>query len=354
MKKKMNRRAPEWLLFTGVGLLTMLLTVLHYSTPYEAPVMHAIYRFLYYIPVIFAAFFWGKRGGLLLALIISILYLPHILFSWGQIALHSTIAAFEILLYFVTGLLTGGIVDRWKKEVREKEKLLAAFRETDKLSALGEMSHVIIHELKTPLASIEGAISILCKELTFPPHLSEFKDILQKETKRVHRMLDETLKQLSSGKMKAKTIDINIFLHEVGEIADFIRPLTNTNFQILYPKDSYSIRLDPDLMKQALINLIKNAFEALENSNNGKITLRVTNTNQAVVFIIEDNGPGISEERVNKIFKAFYTHGKQGGMGLGLAVTRRIVDMHHGSLRYENMTPHGSRFTMTLPGEDAQ
>ena len=346
--KKTN--TPDLLKYGGIAFLTIALTLLHYITPYEVPIMHAIYRFLYYLPIIFAAFFWGKKGGLAVALIISILYLPHIFLSWGQIALHSTIAAFEILLYFVTGLLTGAIVDRWKAEALEKERILAAFRATEQRSTLGEMGHVIIHELKTPLASIEGAIHIICDEIRIPPELNEFKNILDKETKRIHKMLDQTLARLESGTVQKRRVAIPFFLDEIRELCQFFKSQPGVRFSIVNQSKKEFISADPDLLKQALVNLIKNAFEAI--ARNGSVTLFVRDNKKNVSFVTEDNGPGIASDRVKMIFKPFYNYGED-GMGLGLSITRRIADLHSGTLRYENVYPNGARFTLSIPEEES-
>ena len=163
-----------------IGLLALFVTgisVLHYSTPLSIPMLHDIYQRLYYIPIIMAALWFGLRGGVGCALIVSIVYAPHVLFQWGDHMTMELEKYLEILLYNVVGGITGLLSQRERVQAyqlqqtalgleRSYEKLSSQseritemegqLRKAEKLSTIGELAAVMAHEIRNPLGSIQG------------------------------------------------------------------------------------------------------------------------------------------------------------------------------------------------------
>lgn len=120
----------------------------------------------------------------------------------------------------------------------------------------------------------------------------------------------------------------------------------NIDLQITYTKEDIRIIADTDLLDQVLINIIKNALEALEESKNPRIQITVDGRDK-VKITITDNGPGIDEDKIDKIFVPFFTT-KKGGSGIGLALSKQIVRLHNGTLQVDSLPGQGTSFIIEL------
>ncbi len=334
--------------FLLVGGLLILVTVLHYLTPYDEPIFHAIYRLLYYVPIILAAFLWGKKGAVVLSVIINIVYLPHIIIGWGHIVMHSYIAILEIVMYYAIGLITGHLIDRSREEARKREEMLDQFRHTEMESALRQISYVITHELKTPLASISGAIDILCQDMDVSDEKGKFIHILHSETMRINDLLEHTLASFSSGSIRMQQLEIIPYLQEIKDLLSVIQERKQVKLDLSVEPEIKSLVLDKDLFKEALINLINNSMEAMNNT--GRVELSVTYDDNNVIFSVTDTGPGISSTIERDIFKPFITNKKR-GKGLGLSIVKRIVQLHKGTVSWNKEYTQGTEFIIKLPRE---
>src|SRR6266571_4465041 len=190
------------------------ITLLHYLTPLHLPVLHDIFQRLYYIPIIYAAFWFGMRGGLISSIVVSILYAPHILFQWGGGPSLEMEKFLEIVLYNVVGGITGflsqreeerreelqqtarGLEDSYRKLQSQADLIIGIeeqLRRAERLSALGELSAVLAHEIRNPLGSIRGTAEILKDDFRPGDRKYEFLEILVKETDRLNRVVEDFL-----------------------------------------------------------------------------------------------------------------------------------------------------------------
>ncbi len=222
-----------------IVILILIVTFLHYFTGTEHSQYHGIYRRIYYLPIILAGFWFGIRGGLLSSLTVSVIYLPHILIQWGSDSPIRMEQTLEILLYNVVGLLTGFLASqinfqRHRAErnmlkllesyakLREQADMIVAIedqmRQADRLSALGEMSAGLAHEIRNPLGSIRGTAEIL-KDL--PPgdkRHDEFSSILITEVCRLNQVVEGFLELARPGKGKKSDFDLCELLDEVSRL----------------------------------------------------------------------------------------------------------------------------------------
>ncbi|TFG97365.1 MAG: sensor histidine kinase, partial [Calditrichales bacterium] len=191
--------------WTGITILVVIISILHYTTPTMNWEYHLILMQSYFIPVLLAAFRFGIRGGLISALLITVFYLPHIMLQWGGFVETNMIRFLQILLFFVIGYMTGFKTER-EKEEKEKfqrsaselsanlEKLKRQaeeiglleqqLRQVDRLSVIGELPANLAHEVRNPLGSIRGAAEILRSEAPDALKKSEFFQIIFGETDR--------------------------------------------------------------------------------------------------------------------------------------------------------------------------
>jgi signal transduction histidine kinase len=212
------------ILFAILVLIVIAIGMLHFFTPGYMIFYHDMYRRLSYFPIVLGAIWFGVRGGLLLAVLSSIAFIPHVLLYIGEGTGNYLSELTEIILYLAAGTVTGIIAGRESllrnryKELSEKlEKSYDKLhRETEllieveeqlsaaqKLSALGQLSASLAHEIKNPLSSIKGTAEILLDEFPEGHPKKEFVEILLKETTRLNNTVEEVL-QFSRRGMQGK------------------------------------------------------------------------------------------------------------------------------------------------------
>ena len=171
----------------------------------------------------------------------------------------------------------------------------------------------------------------------------------------IRNPLKQLLEQLSSynngERLECAATDARTFLRKIA--LSFASTLVDSQIEFTsrIPATLPSISIDPTKMKQVLLNLLKNAKDAVlscPDRDNAAISLTAAFQNQQVVITISDTGCGIAPEDLSTIFEPFITH-KQNGTGLGLAIAKRIASAHHGSLTVESVLDKGTVFTLTLP-----
>jgi two-component system sensor histidine kinase KdpD len=243
-----------------------------------------------------------------------------------------------------------------KRSLEREEKKSLLLDEQRKLQK--SMLSSVSHDLKTPLASIMGALSSLksFKESFSETQQHEMLDLALTESKRLDNYIDNIVQMLKvdSGKLSLnkKNIDGSLFMHEVQETC--LRVYNQQEFKFILPKENFDIELDPILFQQVILNLVDNAVK-FTNDNKKQITVSLKRKNDSFcLFEVTDQGIGLTDADTDKIFTIFhriekrdsYTHGN----GLGLAICKGIVSAHNGKIRaYSDGEGKGSVFKITLP-----
>ncbi len=347
-----------------VLLLTALVTFLHYTTSFHLPGAHGIYRRLYYFPIVVGAFLGGWRGGVGTALLVWLLYLPH---AYGLIGFDPAPTLeknLETLLYLAIGLLSGLLVEREQKALREArataERLRRAMAEkeamerelirTERLAAVGLLSAGLAHEIRNPLASIKGAAEVLAGEGVAPETRKRLLAILRRETDRLNGVLSRFLAFARPSRGEVETFDLAA---EVREVADLVRGGGEGAELTIRAPGSVPVRGDRDRLRQALWNLVLNACQFA--GEEGHVEVSVTDVDDGVEVRIADDGPGFEPQALEKLGTPFYST-REGGTGLGLAVALRAVRDHGGRLTARNRPEGGAEVVLTLPreGHDGQ
>lgn len=217
----------------------------------------------------------------------------------------------------------------------------------EKLSAMGEMAIGIAHQMRNPMASIRGALEVLKEKGLFQTEEGGLVDVVFKEIDRLNSIIEDFL-------MYAKERKPGVRFSEIGELIDKVWLLVKQDEKwrkdiILERKlvpEHIVIQIDPDRIKQVFYNLFINALEAMPYG--GKINVDVTEETQRVKIVVRDNGIGIPKERLDKIFQRFYST-KSGGLGVGLAITHRIIESHRGTIELQSEEGKGTTVTIVLP-----
>jgi signal transduction histidine kinase len=219
--------------------------------------------------------------------------------------------------------------------------------QSEKMAALGTMMAEITHEIRNPLVSIGGFTRRLARKVT-DPDAKKYIDIILSEVGRLERIIHDNLEYIKNVAPKFSRTPLNSVIEEVLLVyEDELRQRGIAIERELSP-DAPSLDMDPQQMKQAVVNLVVNAMEAMEKG--GTLTARtgpVAGSREAIMEI-GDTGPGISPESMHNLFNPYYTT-KVRGTGLGLAITHRIVKAHKGNIVFRNKETGGAVFAIRLP-----
>jgi len=227
----------------------------------------------------------------------------------------------------------------------ERERLREETVRLDRLASLGKLSAGIAHEVRNPLTGI----SLLLDDLHDKPGFSpEDKEMLSKalaEIERVERLISALLNYSSPVRSNFREGDLTQLAKDVLLLMRRQAEKQGVALNVSYaPLPQF--RFDPEKIRQALINILKNALEVLVHG--GVITIAIDCKDSTVTIDIHDNGPGIHEHDLPLIFEPFFTR-KGAGTGLGLSITQRIIEEHHGALTVESDGSGGTTFRITLP-----
>ena len=234
---------------------------------------------------------------------------------------------------------------------RSARRLLARARGQEQLAELGQLAGGLAHEIKNPLSTINVNLSLLEEDLrrfddeAHQRWLRRLRSV-QEEAARVKGILDDFLRFAGKIELNLSVADLRRL---VGELLDFFAPQAEAARVVLRSSlsdDPVPCRVDADLLKQALLNLVINAVQAMPDG--GELILRVCAEGRKGVIEVIDTGRGIPPERRAKIFEAYYST-KPHGTGLGLPMTRRIILEHQGSIQVESEPGKGTRFIIRLP-----
>lgn len=306
--------------------------------------IHAIHGRFCYIPIVIAAAWFGLRGGLYAALFISVAVLPYIFTTGLEVhALADELT--EIIFYFAIALLSGGLIEREFRSRKKAEDMRLQLEHSHKMSLVGQIAAGMAHEIKNPLASIKGAVEILCEDGTSEEDKAEFQAIVLKEVKRINASVTDFLE---FARPSETTLAVLNLADVVRSSLKQIQPqaLRRDIRIISHVEDPVIVMADEERIHQVILNLLLNAVDASPDESNVTISLGTEESDARIT--IEDSGNGISEENVSKIFEPFFTT-KSTGTGLGLAIAKSIVERHKGCIKLENNTSRGARAEIKLP-----
>jgi len=356
----------DWYFWLIVGMV-LIISVLHYRTTLTEAVFHDIYRRLYYIPIILAAFRYQLIGGVGIALFISFIYLPHLISHWGLSPQQGLNKLLEVVLYNVVGLLTGVLVSRLERERKKYQETASRLdqslqeldtqskrlieteenlRVADRLAVLGELTASLAHEVRNPLGSIKGSAKLLGEDQLEPHEKKEVAEILVKEADRMNQVVENYLNAARTGSKTTQTFQLNEIVTSIQKLlAEKIRKYDIT-FSVRLPNNPITLTMDRNHLYQILLNILLNAIDAMPRG--GNISFSATLEEHILTLKIADEGEGMSQEELARIWETFYTT-KEAGTGLGLPIVKRIVEENDGDISVESEPGAGTTVTIKLP-----
>lgn len=236
-------------------------------------------------------------------------------------------------------------------DLTEAKQLEAKVRTADRLAAVGELSASIAHEIRNPLASISGSVEVLKSEVPVSGDNARLMELIVKESHRLSRILSEFLQYARIDRPAFTKVELCHIINEVLQILHHHESFT-PNIRINFEADESIVYIigSEDLIKQLLLNLAVNACESFE-GNVGKLTFRLAadSASEIVELYVQDNGPGIAEKDLKKIYQPFYSTKKQGS-GLGLSIVHRICSALKLNISVDSRLGEGTTFLIEFKG----
>ena len=328
----------RYLKITVIIVLIVLIFILHYSTINKDIIKHAVYRMLFYLPLILGSFWFGIKGAIGVSATVVILYTPYAYFQWGKYS-HDFHIVLEGVLYVCLSLILGYLSEREKREQ-------AARLEAERLASIGRAVSEIAHDMKSPLMAIGGFVSQVSQKLD--PEKKERKklEIVIKETSRLETMVKEMLDFGHPMELQKSMVNIN---NLAGECVEAVLPIAesyNVDIFTEFDTDLPLVSMDGNRIKEVIVNLVTNALEVSPPGE--KVLVKTLPAQNDILLEISDHGKGVKKEDMDKIFDPFYST-KKSGTGLGLAIVKKILAAHKGNVSVRQNPDKGVTFSLRIP-----
>ncbi len=351
----------------AVSLLLCTLVIWATTDDEESP-----YWIIYFLPIAVASFNLNFRRTLVTCAAAALLFLSQVPPKMYLDPLERREEGPELLIfcvmYFIVGLIIQTFSERGRQQLRTQQRLndrllenqktltesLAKLetaeellRRKERLAALGEMAAGIAHEIRNPLGIVSSSAQLLKNRL---PELGEKEsqlfDIVQEETTRLNNLITDFLAFSRPRPVNRQEIDLGALLRRSMEHIQPLAAPKKVLLQTTLPDTPFPVHADPEMLEQVVLNLLLNALEAV--SEEGGIEVRLRMEEERAVVEVQDDGVGISEENLSRIFNPFFTT-REKGTGLGLANAHRIIEEHGGEITAASEPGRGATFTVKLP-----
>lgn len=311
----------------------------HYLTFPELRYYHAVYRMLFYLPLVLGSLWFGMKGAVYICVSVSVLFLPHAIRQWQWFSLEDFHRLSEGVLYIGIALILGFLVERERK----KQRALVRVRS---LAAVGKAVSEIAHDMKTPLMAIGGFAKQVFKKLE-PDNPDRKKlGLVIQETAHLESMVREMLDFGKPVELQFTEIDFNELVSNSVRVAQPMAKENGVELETDLASSLPSVVLDAPRVKQILSNLITNAIQASHTGDRVRVCTRLNSL--GIMLEVADHGEGIAKEYHESIFHPFFST-KREGTGLGLGIVKKIVETHGGEVSFRINQEKGVTFTVRLP-----
>ena len=268
------------------------------------------------------------------------------MFSWTCLIVGTALGAVSVLPYTIW---------RHKRDAKRTDEARSRAQQSERMAEIGNMTSGLAHEIKNPLSTVGLNAQLLAEDIEHleapeneKSRITKRLESLSREVKRLKGILDDFLQFAGRMKLHRERVDLREIL---TELEDFYHPQCDSDHVVMrmqLPDNPVVASVDASLLKQAILNLLINATQAMHGRENKELIVRLqVKNNEALIHVI-DTGPGIEQERIDEIFHP-YVSNKRGGTGLGLPTTMRIAQEHHGHITVDSSIGNGSDFTLHIP-----
>ncbi len=260
-----------------------------------------------------------------------------------------------LVIIFVVAITCTFMVNKLYLADKAKAEAMAAMEQNNQLASIGQLAAGVAHEINNPLALINETagyvkdLFVIKEQYSKDDELLENIDYILEAVARCGTITRQLLGFARKFDVKIQRVNLNEVISDVLVFHNKEAEYRNVNVFVDIPKDIPEIETDRGKLQQVLLNLVNNAFQAVDNGCNLDITALPEGVNK-VSITISDNGCGMPEENLSKIFEPFFTTKERGkGTGLGLTITYGLVKKLHGNISVKSRENEGTAFIITLP-----
>ena len=231
-------------------------------------------------------------------------------------------------------------------------QLLEERLESERLSTVGRMISTIVHDFRNPMTAIRGYAAMMEDADLDPARRHQCARLVVEETDRLNGMIDEILEFTRGGpiRLRRRPVGMEELLAKLQRLIEPDMSSRGIRFSLELGYAG-TVSVDLDRFLRAMLNIASNALDAMEPG--GTFAVRSRGRDGLVEIDLADTGRGIPLELQPRIYEPFFTHGKPRGIGLGMSITRKIVEEHGGRIRLESEVGRGTTFTVSLPADPA-
>lgn len=216
-----------------------------------------------------------------------------------------------------------------------------------RLAAIGRLTSGVAHEVKNPINAIVVHLEVLRQKLNqIDPDTRRHMDVIGSEIKRLDRVVQTLVDFTRPVDLHLSDLDLRKLVDEVVLLASPEAERHNVHFDRETAPDSLPVRVDADLVKQAILNIVINGVQAMQEG--GQLHISMQREGESARLTVRDEGPGIPAEIRDKIYNLYFTT-KKGGSGIGLPMAYRVVQLHNGSLEFDSVEGSGATFVLRIP-----
>ena len=328
---------------------------------------------IYYLPIVTAAIYFGPLGTLFWTAIASLAYCSYLIPAHWEYEITPEglyLLAIRVLFFFLAAMLVNRFVVENRRQVARYQALSETLEETnrqlqraeadrlrsERLAALGQLSAGLAHEIRNPLNVIKGSAEMLAEKLkNSEPLAGELAGYISSEVNRLNALVARFLDFARPSHLDLRPQKMDEIVERALESVETHSPNAQVRVERHYAHHLRDISADAQLCERIFVNLIQNAYQAMESASNDQpkvlrlsIEGETSDGRKGIGVTVADSGPGVPPELREQIFNPFVTS-KTNGVGLGLALVAKFVDDHRGSIRLESASGPGARFHVFLP-----
>ena len=299
-------------------------------------ITHSVREELYYIPLLLGALMFGLRGALLTYMLVSLLYLSHVVTNLQVTSLGWMDRIQHLLFSGVFTFLSGYLVDREKKYRKQLEK-------AQYLAGIGVVATNIVHDLKNPLITIMGFAKRIKES---KGNINNAIQVIMDSAESMQRIVDDVLDFAKPPRLALKEENVQITLSRAFQTCMTKAEEKKIKLMPQLPANPVNVTIDAFQLERALVNIICNADDA---SGRGQdINILLSQGQDDIAIRIQDHGTGMDRETIENVFTPFYSK-KNNGTGLGMPIAKKIIEGHEGTVTIESHPGRGTEVLIRLP-----
>ena len=336
-----------------LALIVVVTCIFTFISASKTETHHLFY--LLFLPVIWVSINYGYTGSSLLLLVTQIFVIAALTYFHVD---DDQFSVFQTLMFIlsVTGLLLGVVVTERERAERLLRDQRAELARLGSKAAASAMASTVAHEISQPLSAMSAYVHSACLLLDrgpMSPSALEARAALTEaaaQASRTRAIIERVRDFVAGGKLAPELLDFAQLIQKIRKLnfdeAEDRGVFVHVETQVPCPP----ARADRIAVEQALNNLVTNAIDSAAERQDraGQVVIRLSRRDEHVVIDVDDNGPGVANEIVDKLFETFEST-KPNGMGLGLPLAREVARRHAGRLTWRPLVPRGARFSIELP-----